>query len=130
MKSFKITISKNVTDYTAFGSTSPTSLHNQRFDVKGDFTLLYNETTQRQYLANSTKRALRLALVNAGATAISGSSYPTIQLDMPVCTFTSFDVTDANDTLREQTLGFTAEFDPTRSLTLEALMLNTRLTTY
>lgn len=130
VKSFKLTISKNVTDYTAFGSTSPTSIHNQRFDIKGDFTLLYNETTERQYLVSSTKKALRMVLINTGATAVSGSSYPTLQFDFPVVTFTSFDVTDANDTLREQSLGFTAEYDITRSLTCEGLMLNTQVTAY
>ena len=130
IKRFKLTITKSATDYTAFGSTSPTSIHNQRFDVKGDFTLIYNATTQRQYLVNSTKEALRLTIANTGATAVSGSVYPTVQFDMPVCCFTSFDATDANDTLREQTLGFTAEYDITRALTLEAMMINTRLTTY
>lgn len=130
IKRFKLTISKNVTDYTAFGSTNPTSIHNQKFEVKGDFTLLYNETTQRQYLVNSTKKALRLTIENTGATAISGSVYPAIQFDMPVVAFTSFDATDANDTLREQTLGFTAEYDITRALTLEALLVNQRTTAY
>jgi hypothetical protein len=127
---FKLTISKNLTDYQAFGSVNPASFHNQRFEVRGDLTLLYNATTQREYLTSSTKRALRLTLANTGATAISGSTYPTIQFDMPVCCFTDWSQTDDNDAIVKQTLSFVAEYDISRALTLEAMLVNSRVATY
>lgn len=130
VKQAKFNCAKNAVDFTAFASTAPTSLHNQKFEWKGDFTLLYNETTERQYLVASTKRAIRITIANTDAAAVSGSTYPTLQLDFPVVTFHDFDVTDANDTLREQTLGFVAEYDITRALTAEAILINTRTTTY
>lgn len=129
VKRFKLTIKKNVTEFLAFGSSSPASLHNQQFDVRGDFTLLYNSTTQRDYFVNSTKRAIRLTLPSTGNTIGSGS-VPTLQFDMPVNTFMTFDPSDSLDTLREQTLSFVSEYDITRSLTLECLLANARTTTY
>lgn len=125
----KLTISKNLTDFQAFGSTDVTSFHNQQFEVKGDFTLLYNATTQRDYLTNSTNQALRLTLANSAVT-IGSSASPTLQFDMPSCAFTEWSRTNENNGIVKQTLSFAAEFDITRSLTLEAILANTQTTAY
>jgi tail tube protein len=122
---------KNLTNYVPFGSTSPSAFFNQEFgEITGEITLLYNAVTQRDYVLNSTKRAMRLTIANTDATAISGSSYPTMQFDMPLVGFREFSRTTENGGIVKQTLGFTAEFDVTRSMSIESTLSNTRLTTY
>lgn len=125
----KLTIQKNLIDYQALGSTAVTSFHNQAFRVLGDFTLLYNATTQRDYLTNSTNQALRLTLANSAVT-IGSAANPTLQFDLPSCAFTEWDRTTENDGIVKQTLSFVAEFDVTRSMTAEALLVNTQTTAY
>lgn len=124
-----ITFAKNLTDFTAFGSTSPASFHNQDFgEITGQITLLYNSTTQRDYVLNSTKQALRLTIANP--TTIGSAANPTLQFDFPSVGFREFSRTSENGGLVKQTLNFTCEFDVTRSMTAEALLLNTTTAAY
>ena len=78
----KLTIEKNIETFYAFGSDTPASIHNTSFLVKGDMELLYNESTTRAYLVNSTNQAMRLTLANTGVT-LGSAANPTIQFDLP-----------------------------------------------
>ncbi len=49
---------------------------------------------------------------------------------MPVCCFTEWSRTPANNDIVKQTVGFTAEYDSTRAMTIEALLANDRATAY
>ncbi len=126
----KLDFSKNLTDFQAFGSTDVTGFYNQQFSVKGDMTLLYNATTFRDYAIASTNQAMRLTITNTDATAISGSSYPTLQFDAPSLAFTDFSRVTDNNKLVTQTLKFTAEFDVATAMTIQALLSNTLVTAF
>lgn len=126
---FRLTFSKNTVAYQAFGATDAESIHNQAFEVSGEFELLYNATTQRDLVTNSTKQALRLTLTNTDQT-IGSSTNPSLQLDFPVVSFEEWDRTEENDGLVRQTLRFVAEYDVTRALTCEALLRNTSVVAY
>lgn len=127
---FKLQISKNLTNYQAFGDTDVASFHNQRFDVKGDLTLIYNATTYRDYVANSTDQAMRLNLTNTDATTLGSATKPALQLDLPAVSFTEWGRTDENDGLVKQTLAFECQYDVTRAMQAEALLVNSRVTAY
>lgn len=131
IESIKLTFPKNLTDIHEFGDTSPASFHNQDFgEVTGEITLKYDAVTQRDYVINSTKRAARLTITNSDATAISGSEKPSLQFDFPSLGFRDFSRTSENGGIVKQTLNFTAEFDVTRGLSVEAVLQNARLTAY
>ena len=122
---FKLTIPKNLLLFYAFGSNSPNTILNQQFgEVAVEMTLLYNAVTQRDLVINSTKNAVRLTGNNTNATAISGSNYPLFQFDMPSVGFNSFERDSDNNNIVKQTIKGVAEFDITRSLTIEALLQN------
>lgn len=128
---FMLRVPKNLMMYYAFGDTDPASIHNQDFgEVTGEVTLKYTATTQRDLVINSTKQAARLTISNTAATAIAGSTYPTIQFDMPSVGFREFSRDTENGNIVKQTLAFTAEFDTTRSLSIEGLLANTSTTAY
>ncbi len=130
VESFKLSIKKNLTAFQAFGGTDLTSLHNQDWgEISGEIVLLYNAITQRDYVINSTKQAMRLTIANSDVT-IGSAANPTFQVDMPSCGFTEFSRTSENANLVRQTLKFTAEYDTTRALTLEALLANTTVAAY
>lgn len=126
---FKITISKNVEGYQNFGETDVGTFLNKRFDVTGDMDLIYNSTTHRDKVANSTKQAIRLTIANTDVT-IGSAANPTFQIDIPAASFSEWSRTDDNDELVKQTIGFSGEFNVARSMTAEALLTNTQAVSY
>jgi len=125
----KLSFNKNIEAFQAFGGTAVTSFHNKQFSVKGELVLLYNATTQRDYLTNSTDQALRITLANSAVT-LGSAANPTLQFDFPDVFFTSFKVDTTNNNLLRQTLQFTATYDVTRTNTVEALLCNAQTTAY
>lgn len=82
VQSFKLNINKNITDIQCFGSTDIDSLHNQQFTLDGDMEALFENTTLRDYVVNSTKKATRLQFINTEATSLVTNLYPTIYVDL------------------------------------------------
>lgn len=125
----KITIKKNVEAYQALGSTDVNSIHNKQWSIEGMIELLYNSVTQRDYVVNSTTQAARIAIINTDQT-IGSATNPSLQLDIPTCSFREWDRTSDNDALVKQTLSFEGQYDTTRSLVAEAALRNTQVTAY
>lgn len=125
----KLTIQKNLEDYQAFGDTDVASIHNKNFAVMGDLTAIFNSTTLKDYVVNSTKKCMRIEFLNDDVT-IGSASNPILRFDMPSVGFESWERDSDNDALTRQTLGFVAEFDPTESETIHALLQNARTTAY
>jgi hypothetical protein len=124
-----LSIKKNLADYQAFGDTDVASIHNQRFDVEGSITAIYNATTFRDFITDSEKRAMRLTLANTDVT-IGSAANPMIQFDFPKVSFNEWSRTPDNDTLVKQSFNFKAEYEPTRGVTAEAILQNTNVTGY
>lgn len=130
---FKIGINKNVIDVQAFGDTDVASLHNQQFTIKGDLEAIYDEVTFRDYVANSTKKATRLSLINTEATALYEATddiFPSIYIDMARLSFEEWTRSTDNNALVNQTMGFSGEFSVNEAMTLEVLLLNSNATGY
>lgn len=72
------------------GSTSPNDFLNKQFSIKGDFEMVYNATTEEDYVLNGTQKALRITVANTGTT-IGASSNPTLQIDLAKVVFTEKD---------------------------------------
>lgn len=125
---FKIGINKNLTDVQAFGDEDIDSIHNQQFTISGDLDAIYNATTFRDYVANSTKKACRLQAINDDATALSASGtddfYPSIYIDMARLSFEEWSRSNDNNGLVNQTMGFSGEFSVDDSMTIEILLIN------
>ncbi|MGE0536638.1 MAG: phage tail tube protein [Pirellulales bacterium] len=130
VESYKLSIKKNLGMYQSLGSTDLTSIHNQQFgEITGEIVLLYRATTQRDLVLNSTKQAMRLTMANTDVTIGSGTN-PTVQFDLPKVQFMEFSRSTENDNLVRQTLKFTAEYDTTTALTIQALLANTQVTAF
>lgn len=107
-----------------------TGFYNRQFSVSGEFVLLYNSVTWRDYVTTSnTVRSFRVKLANSDVT-ISSAANPTLQLDVPAYTFKDWKRSSGNNDLVEQTLAFKAQFDVTTSMTMGALLTNTSVTAY
>jgi len=129
ISTLKMTIQKNVEEYMAFGSVDVDSLHNKQFKVVGEMTALFTSTTLKDFVLNSTKRAMRIKLVNTDAT-IGSASNPELYIDLAQVSFENWAKQGGNDDLIMQTLGFEAEFSVDDSESIIALLQNTNTTAY
>lgn len=125
----KLTINKNLTDYQAFGDDDVASFHNQQFGIVGDFDALFDSATVRDYMINSTKKAMRLVLINTDET-IGSSTNPELDLELARVSFQDWKDTEDNNALVMQTIGFTAEFDADAAYTGLAILVNDKTTAY
>lgn len=125
----KITIQKNLEDYQAFGDTDVASIHNKEFAVVGDLSALFNSTTLKDYVVNSTKKAMRIEFINTDVT-IGSAGNPFLRIDLPSVSFETWDRTSDNGALTRQTLGFEAEFSVDDSETIHALLQNDQTTAF
>ncbi len=129
----KVSITKKVEAvYQTSGTTptAPTSLHNTEFEVKGDFTMIYNSTTNRTAALAGTAKALRLTIANTGVT-IGSAANPTLQLDLPEVYFNQWGKTDDNGKIVREAVSFTAVYNAAlRGFTAEGLVINTQVTAY
>ena len=125
---FKISINKNLTDYMAFGSTDVTSIHNQQFTINGDLEAIYNTTTFRDLVANSTKKAVRLEAINNEVSTLNAGVgndiYPSLYVDMAQLSFEEWSRSEDNNALVTQTMGFSGEYKNADLATIEILLIN------
>ena len=126
---FKVTIQKNVVPYQIFGDTDVSSLHNQQFGVIGELDLKYNAVTWRDYMTASTKSALRLTVANTDF-PITGSFYPTFELELPEVAITEWSRSEENNSLVRQTVGFRGLFNVADARTIVARLRNSYTTAY
>lgn len=133
LQSFNLTIMKNLIDVQSFESAFDVeSLHNRQFRAAGNLEALYEDTTMRDYAADSEKKACRLLLSNTNASELLASSsiYPTIVIDLARIGFSEWSRGDDLNELVSQTLGFLGELSTSDAFTIEALLINDRATVY
>lgn len=129
IESLKITVEKNLEDYQAWGSDDIASIHNKSFRVYGEITALFNSETLKDLVQDSTKRAMRVKIVNTDST-IGTAGNPELIIDLAQCSFENWARQGGNDDLVRQTLGFEMEFSVTDSEGIHILLQNTKTTTY
>lgn len=122
--SFKLTASKNLEMYQAFGSTDIQSIHNKQFKVVGEMTGMFNATTLRDLVTASTKQGIFLEFV---ATNSPASNFMVM---IPQATFESWDAPASNDELVMQTIGFEMEYSVSAGESICMLLGNSKATVY
>lgn len=127
---FKFSVAKNLEAVQALGSDDVDSFHNKQFGVTGDLEGLYSDTVFREYVADSTKKAARVALINTAATALVTGVYPSIFVDFMRFSFTEWSRSSDNNGLVRQTMGFTGEYSNNESATMEIVLLNSNASSY
>lgn len=130
MQNFRLTINKNLTDIQCFGSTDVNSLHNQQFTLEWDFEALFEDTTLRDYVIDSQKKALRFFAENRNASALATGIYPSIYVDCMKVWLNEWTKTDDNNGIVKQTMWFTGQYDNASWTSIEVLLLNSNSTWY
>ena len=129
VSSFKMSISKNLEVYQAFGDDDIASIHNKQFGIAGDLEALYSADTLRDYVIDSTKRAMRLEMENDEVT-IGSAAHPKLTIDFAKASFEEWSNKAGNNDIVKQTMGFTAEYSNDDAYTAVAVLRNDRTTAY
>lgn len=118
MQNFRLAINKNITDIQCFGDTDVSAFYGQQLGIEGDFEAVYNDTTLRDYVINSSKKALRFYAEN------KQNGYSAMFIDVMKCGLNEWTPTDNNNELTKQTMGFSAQYDNASGTSIEVLLFN------
>lgn len=123
LKSFEITMSRNLENDFCLGSDEPVDFLNQQFTIEWSFSLLYTANTFKDFVFNGNKRAIRFDLADTNTT-IGLSSNPTLRIDLPLASLTEWDKTQGNDEIVSQTLTFKGLYSDTDSSAINVYLTN------
>jgi len=129
VKELNLLIQNNIADYTASGSVVPSAMYNQTLKVSGDFTLIYDSDTYRDFVSGDTWKAMRIHLENTD-NLIGATEYPSLTIDMAHVIFTDWKTDRSIDGLVMQTISFEACYDLTASQMIIASLVNAKSTNY
>lgn len=114
IKSFNLTVTKNVMRDHVIGTCEPEDLHNQQLQVEGSLTMNLENETWKDFMLNNDYKALRFKAVNTGVD-YGGGKYPELQIDLSRVHFYDWQPERPNNELSTQTINFKALYDETNS---------------
>ena len=118
LKSFKMTINKNLVRDSAIGTVEPVDIQNQQLGIEGELMLNYDDQTYRNLMLNGTYRALRLSMESEKL--IGATSYGDLTLDFAKCDFFGWEPDAPNDEIVSNTINFKTNWDLTTATMLNA----------
>ncbi len=121
---FNMEVNKNAEALYVLGSNEPEDIINKQLAVTGSIELYFESTTQRDYVLNNTKRAIRIAMTDTNTNLGSGHN-PALRFDLHEVVFEEFERGwDSNDPLT-QTLNFEALYNISDGDVITARLTNT-----
>jgi hypothetical protein len=114
LKSFTLTIEKNVTLDDVLGTAEPEDILNQQLAIEGELTLNYEAETFKNYMKAGTYKAMEIALVNTDD-LIGASTRPSLTIQLPKVDFFDWEPEYDNDAITQQTISFKASRDVANS---------------
>lgn len=124
IKSFEITVTKNLEDDFSLGSVDVTDFINKHCSIEGSFTAMFEATTFKDLAIAGTQKAVRFQLIDT-ATTIGVSSNPTLTVDLPLATFTEWSKTQGNNEVVMETLKFKSVRSRADASALNVTLVNT-----
>lgn len=125
VQDFKLSIERSVEPYFVFGSNDPAEIYNQEFEVKGDMTLRYINTTYEDLWRANTSQAIDLDIINTGVIIGTGTSSPAVKFTLPEANVVEWEIDQSKDKIVEQTVGFQGLYNLAAAATLTARFTNT-----
>ena len=124
LKSFEITMTRNLQEDFCLWSEEPNDFLNQQFTIEWSFSLLYQNNTYKDLVFDWTKRAVRFELKDTNKT-IGLSSNPTLRIDLPLAAMTEWDKTQGNNEVVSQTITFKWLYSDIDSSAINVYLTNT-----
>ena len=116
IKDFKLKIENDAECIWTAGSATPTSIISKSFKVSGSYSLLFENTTQRDAIANLTKQAMIITLTGNG---IGGGYTEFIKFNLYKIRYDKRKTTTPLDDLSKEDIEFVAEYSSADTKTID-----------
>lgn len=124
IKSFDISIEKNVEAHDILSSNEPDNFANKFVSIEGNIEAMFENLTDFKAIFEAgTQKAMRLAIVNASQT-IGASSNPGLEINLPKVTFQDWSRKSGNGEVVTQTIKFKGHYSLTDAALIEAVLTN------
>ena len=107
IRSFKMSIAKNVEDDLKLGSVDQVDILNKQFAIEGSIELVFSDETFKTEMLADTLKAMRVRLTNTDVT-IGSSLNPQLTIDLAKVKFNNFQRGYGNDEIATATVDFKA----------------------
>jgi len=111
VKSLTLNISKNVALDDVLGTAEPEDILNRQLSVEGELTLNYEAETYKDYMKDGDHKAMQIAFTNTDDTLGSGSTNPSLTIQMPKVDFFDWEPAYDLDEIVTQKVAFKASRD-------------------
>jgi len=123
VKDFRLTINNNAEQVYVIGNNDVDSILVKNFGVAGHFSLLFENTTQRDIFRNLTKKAMIVTLTGAG---IGGGMNEFIKFRIAKLRFEDYSPEIPIDDLATEGIDFIAEYSSSDEMTMDIKVRNRR----
>lgn len=123
VRAVNITFNKNVEDIQNLGSIDPTDIANKNFMVSGDMELLYDATTQRDYVTGGTKKACLITINNTDV-LIGTASRPKLEITLAPVSFKTWSRKSGMNDITTQTVAFDGNFSISETKMVSVQLIN------
>lgn len=124
VKSFKMTITKNLVRDSAIGTAEPEDIQNQSFSIEGELKLNWNDQTYKNLMLAGTYKALRLFMESENL--IGATSYGDFTFDLAKVDFFSWEPDAKNEDIVTNTINFKANYDLSNAMVNALTIRNAR----
>lgn len=124
IRSYKLTINKNLEDDRKLGSLDPVDILNKQLSVEGSLELVFDANTFKTQMLADTSLAVRLTLTNTDVT-IGSSLNPKLTITLAKCKFSKFEKKYENDGIVVATVDFKAFYSASDSQMIAVELVNT-----
>ena len=126
LKGLNLRINNNAEAQYLSGDNSPTQISIAQLEVEGDYTLFYEDTTERVHYETlkDGANAVRAMIITFSGDSIGNAETEELKISIPNFTLTDRGVDTAIAGFITENPSFTANYDPTETKMIEAVVTN------
>lgn len=125
LKSASLRISQNIQDDDVLGAVAPVDFLTKNFTIEGELEATFqNETDFKTNSLTGTARAMRLDLINTSAVIGTGSTNPSLRIDLNKVVFQPISKPLRNNDIITQRVSFRAHWDSATSTMVTITAVN------